>query len=103
MCLLFQNFVIASVTKILVGGNKLGDEGTITLCDALRESTVSKVQELALAINQIGPDGAKAIDALCAVTGSMTHLDVSGNILGEEGKAALRRAIQGRSGFELVL
>ena len=29
--------VIASLTKILVGHNRLGDEGATILCDALRE------------------------------------------------------------------
>ena len=66
--------VVASVTKILVGGNHLRDEGTIILCDALRESTVSKIQELGLSSNDIGPDGAKAVAALCAVCASVTEV-----------------------------
>jgi hypothetical protein len=66
--------VHASVTKILVGGNRLRDEGTIILCDALRESTVSKVEELSLYNNDIGPDGAKAIAALCTVCASLTKI-----------------------------
>ena len=64
----------ASVTKILVGANNLRDEGTIILCDALRVSTVSKVQELGLSSNGIGPDGAKAIADLCAVCASLTSV-----------------------------
>ena len=43
-----------SLTKILVGENKLGDQGTTILCDAIRESMVSKVKELDLYGNQIG-------------------------------------------------
>ena len=66
--------VTASVTKILVRENRLRDEGTTILCDALRESTVSKVQELDLAHNGIGPDGAKAVAALCAVCASLTSV-----------------------------
>ena len=66
--------VSASVTKVLVGGNRLHDEGTIILCDALRESTVSKVEELSLYVNGIGPDGAKAIAALCTVCASLTSV-----------------------------
>ena len=58
----------------MVGFNKLGDEGTTILCDALRESTVSKVEELGLNGNSIGPDGAKAIAALCAVRASLTSV-----------------------------
>ena len=34
---------------------------------------------------------------------SLTRLTVWHNDMGEEGKAALRKAIEGRSGFELVL
>ena len=48
--------VMASLTKILVSYNNLGDEGATILCDALRESTVSKVQELDFEENNIGPD-----------------------------------------------
>ena len=66
--------VRTSLTKILVGRNGLGDEGTTILCDALRESTVSKVEELDLQWNKIGPNGAKAITALCAVRGSLTSV-----------------------------
>ena len=96
--------VTASVTKLLVTGNRLGDAGATILCDALRESTVTKVQELDLSSNQIGPEGAKAVAAMAAVVASMTQLDVSYNrFLGEEGKAVLRKAIDGHSGFKLVL
>ena len=66
--------VSASVTKILVGWNRLGDAGATILCDALRESKVSKVQELGLQNNDIGPDGAKAIAALCAAMASLTSV-----------------------------
>ena len=92
-----------SLTKILVGGNELGDEGTTILCDALRESTVSKVEELDLSWNGISPDGAKAIAALCAVRASLTKLGAEYNRLGEEGEAALRKVVEGRAGFELKL
>ena len=74
MCLLSKILVMASLTKILVGDNRLGNEGASILCNALRESTVSKVQELDLADNDIGPDGAKAVAALCAVTASLTSV-----------------------------
>ena len=69
-----SHFVSASLTKILVSDNELGDESTTILCDAIRESTVSKVEELDLFNNQIGPDGARAIAALCSVAGSLTSV-----------------------------
>ena len=74
-----------SVTKILVSRNGLGDVGATTLCDALRESTVTKVQELDLSHNDIGPEGAKAVAAMAAVVGSITECDLRQNKLGVEG------------------
>jgi hypothetical protein len=62
----------ASLTQISVGLNELRDEGTMILCNALRESTVSIVQQLDLERNGIGAAGAKAVAALCAVSGSLT-------------------------------
>ena len=66
------------MTKILANLNQLGDDGTITLCDALRESKISKVQELSLQGNKIGPKGAKASAALCAVKAMLTRPSESG-------------------------
>ena len=67
-------FVSPSLTKILVSGNKLRDEGTTILCDALRESKVTNVQELDLSWNGIGPEGAKAVAAMAAVVASVTSV-----------------------------
>ena len=64
----------SALTKISVGGNYLGDTGAKVLCDALRESTVTKVQELDLSDNDIGPDGAKAVAAMAAVVASITSV-----------------------------
>ena len=54
--------------------NRLGDEGTITICKALSESKASKLQELDLADNRIGVPGAKALAALLAVHASLTSV-----------------------------
>ena len=97
--------VTGSVTKILVSLNQLGDEGTTILCDALRESTVTKVQELDLSENDIGPDGAKAVAAMAAVVASLMRLDVSRNFLdrGGNGVQLLRDAVREREGFVLIV
>ena len=42
--------------------------------NALSKSKVCKLQELDLYNNKIGPDGAKAIAAFCAVSGSITSV-----------------------------
>ena len=46
----------------------------MALGNALKESKVSKLQELDLYNNGIGPDGAKAIAAFCAVSASLTQV-----------------------------
>ena len=48
-------------------------------------------------------EGIKAIADALKGNASMTWLDVKYNSLGKEGEAALRKAIEGRSGFELLL
>ena len=86
-----------------LGGNELGDDGAVALGKALSKSKVSKLEELDLEYNQIGVDGAKALAAFCAVSGSLTKIDVRYNLLGDDGEAALRKVVEGRSGFELML
>ena len=86
--------VCASVTKILVSSNRLGAEGATILCDALRESKVTNVQELDLSDNNIGRDGAKAIAALCSVTASVTKILVRRNKLGDQGATVLCDALR---------
>ena len=55
--------------------NGLRDEGTIAVCDALRESRVSKLQELDLSVNEISPVGAKSVAAYVAITSVLTSLE----------------------------
>ena len=73
----------------MVGGNDLGDAGATILCDALRESKVTKVQELDLSENDISLDGAKAVAAMAAVVASVTSLSLARNDLGDDGAEAL--------------
>ena len=87
-----------------MGANSLRDEGAIAVCNALKESKVSKLEELFISNNDIGADGAKAIAAYCAVSASMTALDVQYNSMGDEGNALLREAVNyGHSGFNLII
>ena len=83
--------------------NRLEDEGTIVICNALSQSKASKLQELDLQGNHITIKGAESVAAYLAVTTSLTALDVSLNSLGSEGKALLQQAVQGRSGFDLKI
>ena len=54
--------------------------------------------------NRFGPEGAKAIADALRVNASLTELDVGYNSsMGDEGEEALRKAVEGRSGFKLIL
>ncbi len=86
-----------------LGGNGLKDEGTTIICDALRDSKVSKLKELVLWRNGITVTGAESVAAYLAVTAELTALDVRYHRLGEDGEALLRQAVQGRSGFDLKI
>ena len=48
-------------------------------------------------------EGITALADALRVCASLTWLDVSLNSLGQEGEAVLRNAVEGRSGFELLL
>ena len=52
--------------------NILADEGTITVCNALKDSKVSKLKELLLYNNGITVNGAKSVAAYLAVSASLT-------------------------------
>ena len=56
-----------------------------------------------LKYNEIAAEGAKAIADALLVNASLTALDVRLNDLGNEGKALLQQAVQGRSGFNLLM
>ena len=94
LCSLLKILVSASVTKILVGINVLRDEGATAICNALQESKVTRVQELDLSENDIGPDGAKAVAAMAAVVGSLTKILVNNNFLGGKGTIMLCDALR---------
>ena len=57
------------------------------------------VESLDLSHKGLGVASAIVIASLICDNASMTRLDVRWDSLGEEGEAALRKAIEGRSGF----
>ena len=83
-----------------LGGNSLRDEGAIAVCNALKESKVSKLAYLDLEYNGIGADGAKAIAAYCAVSASLTSLNVSHNGIIGEAAQELATVVLGKQSLE---
>ena len=51
----------------------------------------------------LGPEGAKALAPAIRDSASLTWVDVRYNNLGMQDKDVLRKAVEGRSGFELLL
>ena len=49
------------------------------------------------------PEGPKAIADALLVNGSLTSLDMRYNYMHTDGKTAQQKAVEGRSGFELML
>ena len=79
--------------------------GTKSICDALKGNKTLEELDLSgdgWSSNIGGPAGAKHVAELL-VTGELTKIDLRNNMLGDDGEAALRKAVEGRSGFELVL
>ena len=97
--------VNASLTSIDLRQNYLGDEGWGAILAGICSNKDSKITSTDASGEEISRVGAKLIaEALrTSVTASLTKLDVSLNSsMGEEGKAALRKAVERRSGFELI-
>ena len=87
--------------QIDVGYNNINEATSLELIAAMKGKSMVSI---GMASCKLGAEGAKAVAKLASVTPSMTRLDVRYNSrMGEEGKAALRGAIEGRSGFELLL
>jgi len=53
--------------------------------------------------NLFGPEGAIALHEALLVNGALTECNLIGNYMGEEGKASIRNAVQGKDGFKLHL
>ena len=69
-----------------------------TLCGLTHNET-----KLNLNGRGLGPGDAKLLAPEILVMASLSRLDVRHTLLGEEGKAVLRTAVEGRSEFELML
>ena len=69
----------------------------------IKEMRADSLTSLNLKNEYIGIVGGMVVAGLLPVMASLTRLDISWNSLGEEGKAVLRDAVEGRSGFELQL
>ena len=103
--------VTASLTSVSLLANQFDDE-TVAMLLKLKEekptlTTLCGLKpdqtEVELSLKKLGPQDAKLLAPEISVMPSLTKLDIQYIELGEEGEAVLRKAVEGRSGFELVL
>jgi hypothetical protein len=100
---LSQAVVTGALTALDLTFNYLKDEGVSAVCEAIQSNKETKLASLNFKNTGIGPVGANAVAAMVAVTGALTECDLVGNYMGEEGKASIRNAVQGKDGFKLHL
>ena len=92
-----------SLTRLLIGSNHIGDEGCITLAEAMQQNDSCKIEELSLSRNGIGVAGSKSLATMIAVRRSLSSINLSGNDLGVESAKALAPAIRDSRSLSQVL
>jgi Ran GTPase-activating protein (RanGAP) involved in mRNA processing and transport len=86
--------VSASLTTLDLWNNSIKDAGAIAIATTLKDSQVCKMADLNLSNNEIGPKGAEAIAEFCAVSASLTTLDLRWNGIRSNGAALLADALR---------
>ena len=91
------------MTECTLRGNELGVEGWTTIFNTLCDSPASRISTWDLFGEDLGPEIAEPLASYISVTALLTWVDVRKNMLGREGRGVFRKAVEGRSGFELLL
>jgi Ran GTPase-activating protein (RanGAP) involved in mRNA processing and transport len=98
--------VNGSLTKLSLAQNKLEEEGTKAICEALEQNTTLK--ELDISGDRTcgdyigGSAGAKHVAKMLGVNGGLTALDLSFNELNDDGVSAVCEAIQSNKETKLA-
>jgi predicted double-glycine peptidase len=106
---LTQAVVTGALTKLSLAKNKLGEEGTKFLCDALDGNNTLKELDLsgdssfsATGSNIGGTAGAKHVANMLLVNGALTSINLRGNYLRDEGWGAIFAAICGNKASKIM-
>ena len=81
--------------------NQIEDDGASALMASLLENEGCRLHLLDLSRNRIGPDGAKAVAAVCALVASVTRVDVRYNNIAGDGASQLSAAVLGNEKIEV--
>ena len=110
-------FANGSLTVLDISGNQIGDESMRAIGKSLLSSVTSKLgalkcdafnlpvaaKSLNLSNKGINPAAATLLAGVIKFNGSLTSLDIRANWLDGEGKDVIRKAVEGREGFDLKL
>ena len=95
---LSQAVVTGGLTKMSLANNKLGEEGTKAICEALEQNKTLKELDISGSFyggsNIGGSAGVKHVAKMLGVNGGLTALNLSSNRLDDEGVSAVCEAIQ---------
>ena len=91
--------------KLLFGAIACAGSGEIggIPVEHMRADTLTNLDLADYRKEAIGPEGAMFVASFIPVMGALTECDLIGNYMGEEGKASIRNAVQGKDGFKLHL
>eukprot|EP00900_Chrysochromulina_parva_P003387 jgi/Chrpa1/13049/Chrysochromulina_OHIO_Genome00024578-RA len=87
--------VNGALTKLSLAWNKLGEEGTKAICEALKQNKTLKELDMSGRDNIGGEAGAKHVADMLGVNGALTKICLADNDLDEQAKQALRNAWRG--------
>jgi Ran GTPase-activating protein (RanGAP) involved in mRNA processing and transport len=94
--------VNGALTKLSLAWNKLEEEGTKAICEALKQNKTLKELDLS-GHNNIGREvGAKHVADMLGVNGALTSVELRGNELGDEGWGAIFAAICGNKDSKIM-
>jgi len=97
--------VTGVLTMLSLARNRLGEEGTKAICEALEQNKSLKEIDISGAGNHTGiggSAGAKHVANMLGVNGSLTSVKLRGNTLGDEGWGAIFAAICGNKDSKIM-
>jgi len=96
--------VYGGLTKLSLAQNKLKEEGTKAICEALEQNTTLKELDISGRYegNIGGSAGAKHVAKMLGVNGALTSVDLRGNQLRDEGWGAIFAAICGNKDSKII-
>jgi Ran GTPase-activating protein (RanGAP) involved in mRNA processing and transport len=94
-----------SIARLILAKNRISDTGAVSLAEAIRTNRASfeKFNKLELSGNLIGDDGCAALVGLCQEAKTIASLQLNRNLITDKGADAVAKAIESNCGLREVL